>query len=848
MASSTRTRRDEDSFIADTPLAPIGGNQLQSFTGDVLSQQTGAIGKSVGGAFGMFEKLSDYHSTKMAEEQLDSIRERAEEEANAGMNDAPGSPRSWFLADGSIDKDKVNDFRTRYNEEYASVKPSFWRSESQMAWNKSYDDYVRNSDERLAGQALRGQAAAVRRVSKAALDNKLLKGDMKGYADELQNQVAANILTPTEAENMLLTQAKKNLTGGGGGGGGGSSVNIGGVNYQGSGAVLASLRAKRLKEEEASQKKPLKVGNTTVGDRSSSSLSSLDIGKPAEPAPSGKSPLSGDISLLPEEDSSLLFGQEPITRSDLTAGEKWAYEGDYGGVIDSLNPIEFGDFQSKLLDEEDGLRLVSTGGDALLDSFNPSDVHEWRSGRTADAFTERIAVISSHLGQMTKDMAEMYASHIAEQMFDRNPNPSVSSFKKALEASGIAEVLGDGNTDVGNATLEAIFNNTKISRDQQKVTGLKGLVDGIAEREAKYNCGYKSDRSMADWKRVELLKPNASTEVTLDADSDDETEKNDFQVVSDLYRRYGDSCGYKVPQDKKEFDKAVEDKGNSFLDAFRKRYCADARKDAIKDATVNLKLRMNTAIAEAVQKNNGQDLDYSALYHTAKDAVSTYLGNAVSDEFDSYFWTKIRQIEESKKVARVHDEQAAAAWKALADRESDLSELNTLQKNYEEFQKVEEKKSAERQKAAEKAEQEAQKRQSQIAAVERARNLATPRLRTVTWNGVTDEESAVNGVYSPYGFSVARVPKEMMDMIIAAGWEPDDDVVLHVDGQAGQPIYVDMNNISDSDEILMSHRAIVSAWGKKTGRGKNAKFQNGVFDSKALPVSISIVKYRNKTK
>lgn len=188
---------------ADVGVTLPGAPQM-SF-GALGAVQQSAASAAQGGqhAVSNLTRMLSYKAVADATMKRKAQQTTFETEYEEMMKAAPGTARSLFLEDGSLDTDKLDDFSTRYREAVQACDPGVVLPDDRVRFDTEQADFLQTSIDRLQGKAELAVSEGVRRVSRAILDECELNEDWAGYEREVSHLNAAGILTDAEARVML---------------------------------------------------------------------------------------------------------------------------------------------------------------------------------------------------------------------------------------------------------------------------------------------------------------------------------------------------------------------------------------------------------------------------------------------------------------------------------------------------------------------------------------------------------------------------------------------------------------------------------------------------------------------
>ncbi len=852
MASYYRTG---DTY-SSTPLNMNSFNMAKNYADEFMQMQTRATRKNMQGVGDTVTLLMDYRAQKEAEFKMDDIRKRAEDEARKGLNDAPGSPSSWFMEDGSLDRDKIDDFQQRYNEEYGAINPSFWSLENKLKWENQKKDYLDNNVGRLVGQAADNEAKAVRRVASAALENAESKGS-KAYADEVHNQVNAGILTKTEGENLLIKFGKKGLGSGGG-------VNIGGQTYTQFGALLKSMKARqdaqnamRLKQENQQQGEKTLDDYFPQGAAQSEDVNLNNLpGFQSDLIPNAGAAQSDGVNLdaLPGLKSDLLqetpaneiyrSNETAITKnnrevSQLSIGDQWAETGDETGLISLLNQDEFEDFQRLLNNNYAGITMVPPKSEL--------EPPVWEIGYNAPENEKLIAESANIRGFMSVDEAKNLLTGATKGLLIDNQDLAASNILASVEGSGILGVIGRGNSDLGKTQALETIENLRLGVKLIQRVGAEDFTTNLLKRAVSDYADLDENGQLCDAafmrQYIFPLDKNGKPGGLIDPDDiKDETaklqEKKNIDRLVKIYaqnrQRLDPNTWANNPNpDEATLREEVLDKGGIIIDAYNKgigKKELAAKKAAAADLLENeFYMRMadegvfNLTTEKGAKEAATKAQNYIGYVTHARKVLQDILK---TNKFSPTVETALRMREKQEKAAQ---DRVRLVRKQGAEAITKINELsqNAQKKEAQAAVTAQEAKEA---RAARKKAQEAQaKEEAKRQLALNAKSLQTYVPARIEWNGITKDEEMASNDPRVFGFAYVQVPQSELDRLEALGVDERHSVYMKIDGKNPQArVLVDMNHPSGSNKFLISQDAVQQYRNKAVGRGKNKRQEDPI--------------------
>lgn len=790
--------------VRGTTLAPINMNPIEGFMGGILASQTRAMGKNGAEIGEMWRNMHNYRIAKEAQAEMDEVQRQAEEEAREGMTSAPGSPKSWYMKDGTMDKDKVADFESRYREAYDGVKPTFWGVDATQKFTEDKDNRMRNSANRLYGQAMAGQFEATKRVADAAVENAERKGDMGALSRELQRQVSAGIKTQVEAENVLMKAAKSRV-------GGGGSINIGGNNVGGFNAQLLAAAARDgervLTPEEYDS---LAMGGGSSGELGRTGDITLD-GVERVQLPdyvSGAQPdkyvqeSTTDGNLVERDKDITLMERGELAGHELevdkypeyTPGQAWAYTGDTTKVLQAMTNNDYDAVQQRLGERNNTvtLRVDNDGNGSLEAGVN-----------TPDSVKAIVAGANENKG-----LSQVDAVKLAEQICNYQAiGTDLSADAMAASIKDLYPVLGGGNENVGKAEAKSIAQNCRaragkenpriMTEDAIKTmaemtvrsggyrTDEEGNELDFAFFERVYNRNVKNSKEKVEWERPGGVIYDNEEEKLEQADWD--RAFSHFQEHADEY------FGREVNPTQDLF----ESHGRDYVKWYYETYGKEDEKMAY-DAEV-ADLVSDIHIAQRRNMKPDKEQNYASDVDIARDVCASRSGVSLRTRSNLEAYSK-----------RIKSDMALAQRMVQTKRGDYEQALKKLDMQGE--VNAEEKK---KQKQAEKLEAKAEKdKEKEQERIQMAKYL-TERMKPVTIDWVSDNVDRGN-----FGGMLCRLPESELKRIRETmGYDETQTVAAKIDG-IGTNIVVDMRYPARGNAIEFSSAVVAKLQDKPTGRGK----------------------------
>ena len=830
--------------VSGTPLAPVNMQPVDSFVGGILGQMQKAGEGTMGEIGEAMKETYNYRMEEDAKDQMNAIQNQAEAEAKEGMESAPGSAKSWFLEDGTLDKDKVADFQSRYKEAYDGVNPALWGNEAQIRWGKMKGEYLRNSERRLVGQTVAGQLEATKRVANAALENALVKGDMKAFATEAYRQAGVGILTRVEAENKILKAARSRLVGGGGGGG---SLNVGGHVANGFNARLFADGArqgirpmteeqydregreamlKRMQEYVRGERDDLyggpektreEVMQEVTGGKGIEGITDVDlegeglglkersIAEGSELLPSNVQEGNKMLGMGASESEEILRNRdEEIT---LTPGQKWAFTGDSADILQGMTEADYDSVQAKL-SENDNTITLKLGQDG---------VERLEAGVYTSEPVQAIVAGANERGGLSKEEAYEAADDIATTMAISSPGVSAAAIVKALDA--LCVPLGDGDAEAGKLELQQVVAIAKQRADKTNFTIMPHeAIKSMAEMTVKGK-GYRRDEDgkELDWSFFERLDREIKKKKADERDaweiphkvfgSYSEEEKMERDNWERAFKHFLEHVNDYNPQfSGKSNDwlrKKFEEIGGDYVQWWNEEYGEAAKKEAEKHAIAMLEARIKQS--QQMHMEGNKDYNYVNDADIAKSVCMEYNGidRRTNKNISLYHREQVEIMKNTQEIIRMKQERF----------QKDMAKVR-MQGELNEEAKAEQKKQEMAQKRAEeKAAKEAEETEQRIQMKKYLEERNKPKL--VDW----EFDNVDRG---DFGGMMVRLPADEWRRVQEdMGYNPEiDTVTLKIDG-IGQNIYVDMTCPARGNSMECSAALVAKFQQKPTGRGKN---------------------------
>ena len=144
-------------------------------------------------------KMMDYKAGAKAGRELDNLRDGFERRLQEGLTAAPGSPKSFFLADGSEDEDKTAAFYSEMRDAFAAVEPTFISPEAAVKWQEDKAGYMQNAENRLKGQIGQHALRSIRQAFDERHEALVAQGDTYGALRNLKDAEDAGIISGNRA-------------------------------------------------------------------------------------------------------------------------------------------------------------------------------------------------------------------------------------------------------------------------------------------------------------------------------------------------------------------------------------------------------------------------------------------------------------------------------------------------------------------------------------------------------------------------------------------------------------------------------------------------------------------------
>lgn len=463
----------------------MSAQQVTPFANEYI----GRVGTSGAGALdsllsGFTDTMAYAHYASLKKKRGE-IQQKREQEFSAGLEAAPGTPKSFFLEDGSPDVDRLDSFYRGYTEEVAELRPTLMPQEYVREW----DDFTANSEKRMKGIAMQHAAAAVKRVAKATLAEAESQGDIRAYCNEVDRQVEAGILMQSEANVLkrgMMMSGVRRL--------GRASrsavvppmVTLGGKEYSGANAALA-MSATEAAEESAREVIPT-----------------------AEVPPAAE--ITMEEAVAPQQLS--VFGGPMVVSSNSLEAYTMLPESERTALVDDFT------FDCKVLTMPDDMGRV-----------------HFSCPVTAPEAVQRVAAQAELKGELDVDTCRGMVARITMDSAVENPEVSTEQILKQFDDSGIYAALGAGDAEVGKARTRAIVEEMR----QRAQAGTTKVNMATIERMVKAKVHEPTFGAGQEWKSMEaldpMLKKSDGKYPEWEKGSDDVQRKKWFALY-DVYKKY----------------------------------------------------------------------------------------------------------------------------------------------------------------------------------------------------------------------------------------------------------------------------------------------------------------------
>ena len=475
----------------------FGGQMSAQQVTPFANEYIGRVGTSGAGALdsllsGFTDTMAYAHYASLKKKRGE-IQQKREQEFSAGLEAAPGTPKSFFLEDGSPDVDRLDSFYRGYTEEVAELRPTLMPQEYVREW----DDFTANSEKRMKGIAMQHAAAAVKRVAKATLAEAESQGDIRAYCNEVDRQVEAGILMQSEANVLkrgMMMSGVRRL--------GRASrsavvppmVTLGGKEYSGANAALA-MSATEAAEESA-----------------------------REVIPTAEVPQDGAM-VAPQ--SAVVAPEEVVAPQQLSV---------FGGpMVVSSNSLD----AYTMLPESERTALVDDFAfdRKVITQTDDMGKEHFSCPVTAPEAVQRVAAQAELKGELDVDTCRGMVARITMDAAVENPDVSTEQILKQFDDSGIYAALGAGDAEVGMARTRAIVEEMR----QRAQAGTTKVNMATIERMVKAKVHEPTFGAGQEWKSMEaldpMLKKSDGTYPEWEKGSDDVQRKKWFALY-DVYKKY----------------------------------------------------------------------------------------------------------------------------------------------------------------------------------------------------------------------------------------------------------------------------------------------------------------------
>lgn len=670
----------------DAPYGQMSPQQVTAFANPYLREATDSQARALGQLGSDFIRLSDYRVASEAEKQTNEVQQRSEQRLREGLDAAPGTAKSFFFADGTINNDKVSAFRSDTLQQYAAIQPQFLNAETGLRWREEQEKTLQNAELRMEGQVGAHAIRAIRQAFDERHDLYVKQGNMGAAAKNLREAHAAGIITETKMNEKLLDLAKVALR---------SAavehrpVMIGGNEYHGVSAMLAAQGAKSGEGREA---KPISAPAEAPASPPESTVVN------AAPIPSGES----------------------LTLPNATASnaaddyDKFMQTGDYGSVLTHIPTADVDAFSEQL-----SYSTLLVGSEPKEDGgvsfYAPSGAPE---------AVERMAAHAEARGRIDPVDVRSTVANIALAMSVENPNAKESTILDVFDDSGYYEILGDGDASRGEAVAESIVREAneraKNGTDKLSTEAISRSVDARISR-----LPIPSDEE------YELLNPRVAKDAKYDKPDDEAGRKRWFALYDkykELRTQYRTERGLDIPDewDKDEFEPIARDFFAWYTDEIyepdRKEREA-MRREAVKDWYM---AECIEALANNVHVSDNGAMSYGG-YASDMEVVRDVLERHEPPQDlgqDALLRIRAEREQNTRRLMAAFTKGAAEDYAKLREAKATYAE------NSEKAKKEREKAAAKAQKEQEKAEADAKK-----AEILRLRNLrAKPRVNEWAWD------------------------------------------------------------------------------------------------------------------
>lgn len=667
----------------------MSAQQVTPFANEYI----GRVGTSGAGALdsllsGFTDTMAYAHYASLKKKRGE-IQQKREQEFSAGLEAAPGTPKSFFLEDGSPDVDRLDSFYKGYAEEVAELRPTLMPQEYVREW----DDFTANSEKRMKGIAMQHAAAAVKRVAKATLAEAESQGDIRAYCNEVDRQVEAGILMQSEANVLkrgMMMSGVRRL--------GRASrsavvppmVTLGGKEYSGANAALA-MSATEAAEESAREVIP----TAEVPQDGVVAPESVDIAGTGIDA-------RGNLNF--PDTLSVVVGPNSLDSFTLLP------EGERTALVDDFA------FDRKVITQTDDMGK-----------------EHFSCPVTAPETVQRVAAQAELKGELDVDTCRGMVARITMDAAVENPDVSTEQILKQFDDSGIYAALGAGDAEVGVARTRAIVEEMR----QRAQAGTTKVNMATIERMVKAKVHEPTFGAGQEWKSMEALDPKLKKKSDgkyPEWEKGDESQRKKWFALYEVYKKYRADFNPYAEGEANRDD--FNENAGAFYAWYKEKVYPQQKKaaqEAAKDYYMAAVVEELRGRVDVNQSGQAVYTGYANEVALARDVLSKPLP---SDLGVAAVALRERAIQQGDSVrARSFRDTAAADYKKLGKMKLMEVENSAAAKKAKERQDAAEKKSAE------KEAREAEKRAEQVEA--RRLFVARSQPRDCAW--VWDGQNASDG-------------------------------------------------------------------------------------------------------
>lgn len=730
-----------------------------------------------------FTRLKDFGTGQQVELQQARLKEEMQQEFQQRSQLPWGAEGSFYTEGGQRNMDELGAFTQKWRERNDAIARPFMRRDSAMQAEEARQRANLDIDLGVSRLALQQELENNKQAFNDNYDLAVAQGDYGRAVDVLNRAVADGQITATRGEVMKLKLARSQARSQGAEA---RSVNMGGVEYSGASAALAAqaMRDGSFAAFSDEDGDTVAGGDTAaVGDGGAGGGSGelpLTLGG-ASGLLEEVEPVKADVTRVgvegaPDEKEGkplALGGGEPLaaagdgsvslrgTARDASPADAWFGDGDMSGLCRVMPQSEFSALQDVL--SFDGAITLSERPDGGVDfSCSP----------TAPAAVQRAAAHAQQSGEIGADDAKAMVARMTMDALEANPQESTDHLVEMYKDSGLYQVFGQGDAEVGKVRLRAVVEEYA----QRMQAGSGKLQMKAVERMVDARLAEPDFGKGREWRMMEGLNPGVKKGEAWDKSRLSDRNKERWFALFEVYRKYRDEFNPQHKEggaDKDEFEPLAQDfydwymgRSHKYQD-MKKRDTEAARDWFLAHVAEGLLDRLQVGKdGEAVYQGYAADVEVARERLLA--TVPFDLGQDALAELD-----KQRQRADAKRSAMFR-KRAKEDYARLRGMKQAFSENS--EKSQREKKRAEEKGRREQEKAEEKE----RKAQEQLAARKLAVARRQPRQQVWAW----DRKPSADGECP-----ACTVPEEEYRRLVEElGWDGSQDVYLHVAGASIQVV------------------------------------------------------------